>query len=156
MNGTTKPTDQMIKDAVNAAPQNQNMNLRYSDEDLNFFKNLIKEKLKKEKEELGLLRGHCQNKNSTGDTSPGHQSFNECHETFSKEENAILVTRAEKHIRDLNSALIHIGNKSYGICRITGKLIPKERLKLTLHATLSMEGKTIEEDRKNGYHRHRH
>jgi len=127
---------------------------RYSDEELGEFKRIISARLKKEKKELVLLKSHCHNKNGTGDSSPGHQSFNECQENLSKEENATLIVRAEKHIRDLRNSLLRIENRTYGVCRLTGKLIPKQRLLLVPHATLTMEGKVIEEEKKkNNHHR---
>ena len=77
----------------------------------------------------------------TNDTYSAFKAFEEGSETLSKESNSILAQRQEKFIRDLNNALIRIENKTYGICRVTGKLINKERLKLVPHATLSIEAK---------------
>jgi len=79
--------------------------------------------------------------NGTDDTAPTFKSFEEGSATMSKEANAQLASRQEKFIRDLNNALLRIENKTYGICRVTGKLIESERLKLVPHATLSMEAK---------------
>lgn len=82
--------------------------------------------------------------NGTDDTSPTFKAFEEGSETMSKEANAQLAIRQEKFIRDLKNALIRIENKTYGICKVTGKLIDKERLKLVPHATMSIEAKNLQ------------
>ncbi len=82
--------------------------------------------------------------NGTDDTSPTFKAFEEGAETLSKEQNAILAGRQEKFVRDLKNALIRIENKTYGICRVTGKLIGKERLRAFPHATLSIEAKNMQ------------
>ncbi len=82
--------------------------------------------------------------NGTDDTSPTFKAFEEGAETLSKEQNAILAGRQEKFVRDLKNALIRIQNKTYGICRVTGKLIPKDRLMAVPHATLSIEAKNMQ------------
>jgi RNA polymerase-binding transcription factor DksA len=82
--------------------------------------------------------------NGTDDTSPTFKAFEEGAETLSKEQNAILAGRQEKFLRGLKNALIRIENKTYGICRVTGKLIPKERLYAVPHATLSIEAKNMQ------------
>lgn len=82
--------------------------------------------------------------NGTDDTSPTFKAFEEGSETMSKEANTQLALRQEKFIRDLKNALVRIENKSYGVCRVTGKLISKERLKLVPHATLSIEAKKMQ------------
>ena len=117
--------------------------VRYSDKDLEEFKGVILEKLKKAKEDLALLKSAYMNNsnNGTDDTSPTFKAFEEGSETMSKEANVQLAIRQEKFIRDLNNALLRIENKTYGVCRVTGKLIQKERLKLVPHATLSIEAK---------------
>ncbi|MFT7442337.1 MAG: DnaK suppressor protein, partial [Maribacter sp.] len=79
--------------------------------------------------------------NGTDDTSPSFKSFDEGSEVMNKESNVQLAIRQEKFIRDLKNALMRIENKTYGVCRVTGKLIQKERLKLVPHATLSIEAK---------------
>lgn len=79
--------------------------------------------------------------NGTEDTSPTFKPFEEGSETMSKEANAQLAARQEKFIRDLRNALVRIENKTYGICRVTGKLISRERLLAVPHATLSIEAK---------------
>jgi len=117
--------------------------VRYSDKDLEEFRAVILEKLKSANEDLALLKSAYRNdrNNGTDDTSPTFKAFEEGSETMSKEANVQLAIRQEKFIRDLNNALLRIENKSYGICRVTGKLIQKERLKLVPHATLSIEAK---------------
>jgi len=82
-----------------------------------------------------------QNENDTNDTSPSFKILEEGSQVLSKEENGQLAARQQKFIRDLENALIRIENKSYGICRVTGKLISKERLRSVPHATLSIEAK---------------
>ena len=116
---------------------------RYSDDDLQEFKEIIQRKIARAEEDLVLLKSSYMNgsNNGTDDTSPQFKSFEEGSETMSKEANVQLAIRQEKFIRDLKTALIRIENKTYGICRVTGKLIQKERLKLVPHATLSIEAK---------------
>ena len=117
---------------------------RYSDADLQEFKAIIQQKIEKAEKDWALLKESFINdqNNGTDDTSPTFKAFEEGAETLSKEQNAILAGRQEKFIRDLKHALIRIENKTYGICRVTGKLIDKERLKAVPHATLSIEAKT--------------
>jgi len=119
---------------------------RYSDKDLSEFKALIEQKIEKAQEDLELLKSTYMNdgNNGTDDTSPTFKAFEEGSETMSKEANTQLAIRQEKFIRDLRNALIRIENKTYGICRVTGKLIRKERLVLVPHATLSIEAKNIQ------------
>lgn len=116
---------------------------RYSDTDLQEFKEIILAKIEKAEKDLALLRENFINdqNNGTDDTAPTFKAFEEGAETLGKEQNAILAGRQEKFIRDLKHALIRIENKTYGICRETGKLIDKERLKAVPHATLSIEAK---------------
>ncbi len=120
--------------------------LRYSDADLQEFRQLIQDKIDKAEKDLGLIKESFINNqnNGTDDTSPTFKAFEEGAETLSKEQNAILASRQEKFVRDLKHALIRIQNKTYGICRVTGKLIPKERLKAVPHATLSIEAKNMQ------------
>jgi len=120
--------------------------VRYSDADLKEFKVLIEEKIVKAQQHLELLRSAYMNdgNNGTDDTSPTFKAFEEGSETMSKEANTQLALRQEKFIRDLKSALVRIENKTYGVCRVTGKLISKERLKLVPHATLSIEAKKMQ------------
>ena len=119
---------------------------RYSDADLQEFKAIIQQKIEKAEKDLALLRESFINdqNNGTDDTSPTFKAFEEGAETLSKEQNAILAGRQEKFIRDLKHALIRIENKTYGICRVTGKLIDQERLKAVPHATLSIEAKNMQ------------
>ena len=119
---------------------------RYSDKDLAEFKELILKKIAHAEEDLALLKSSFKNdsNNGTDDTSPTFKAFEEGSETMSKEANVQLAIRQEKFIRDLKNALLRIENKTYGICRVTGKLIQKERLKLVPHATLSIEAKKMQ------------
>ena len=119
---------------------------RYSDADLQEFKKVIQEKIAKAGKDLMLINESFLNdqNNGTDDTSPTFKAFEEGAETLSKEQNAILAGRQEKFLRDLRNALIRIENKTYGICRVTGKLIPKERLMAVPHATLSIEAKNMQ------------
>jgi RNA polymerase-binding transcription factor DksA len=124
----------------------QDLNIRYSDKDLAEFRKLIEEKIVTAKVHLELLKSAYMNdgNNGTDDTSPTFKAFEEGSETMSKEANTQLAIRQEKFIRDLKNALLRIENKTYGICRVTGKLINKERLKLVPHATLSIEAKNMQ------------
>ena len=118
----------------------------YSDEALQEFKKIIEEKIAKAQKDLVLIRSAYMNdgNNGTDDTSPTFKAFEEGSETMSKEANTQLAIRQEKFIRDLKNALIRIENKTYGVCRVTGKLISPERLKLVPHATLSIEAKNMQ------------
>jgi len=124
----------------------KDLKVRYADKDLAEFKELIEEKIVKAKSHLELLKSAYMNdgNNGTDDTSPTFKAFEEGSQTMSKEANTQLAIRQEKFIRDLKNALLRIENKTYGICRVTGKLINKERLKLVPHATLSIEAKNIQ------------
>ena len=115
----------------------------YSAKDLKKFKNLILEKIAVAEEDLRVLHAAYSNDsdNGTEDTSPTFKAFEESSSTLSKEENMKLAERQEKFIRSLQNALIRIENNTYGICRVTGQLISKERLTLVPHATLSIEAK---------------
>lgn len=116
---------------------------KYSDKELKEFKDIILKKLEEARNDLGLLKEAYTNKNDqdTNDTAPTFKVLEEGSAVLSKEENSQLAARQEKFIRDLEAALFRIENKTYGICRVTGKLISKERLKIVPHATLSMEAK---------------
>ncbi len=124
----------------------QDLKVRYTDKELEEFKVLIEEKIEKAQSHLELLRSSYMNdgNNGTDDTSPTFKAFEEGSETMSKEANTQLAIRQEKFIRDLKNALLRIENKTYGICRVTGKLINKDRLKLVPHATLSIEAKNMQ------------
>ena len=117
--------------------------IRYSASDLVEFKELIEGKLELAREDLRQLRASMSHKddNSTEDTAPTFKMMEDGSETMSREETAALASRQEKFIVNLENALMRIKNKTYGICRVTGKLIPKERLRLVPHATLSIEAK---------------
>jgi DnaK suppressor protein len=116
---------------------------RYSDEELLEFKQIILDKIEKAQSDLTLLTEAytLKNENDTNDTSPSFKVLEEGSQVLSKEENSQLALRLQKFIRDLENALIRIENKTYGVCRVTGKLISKERLRIVPHATLSMEAK---------------
>ena len=116
---------------------------RYSDKELSNFKKIIVKKIETAQVDLRLLKDSYSNASSNGtdDTYSSFKSFEEGSETLSKESNTLLASRQEKFIRDLKNALIRIENKTYGICRETGKLISKKRLLLVPHATLSIEAK---------------
>lgn len=119
---------------------------RYTDAELEEFRTLLNDKIKKATEQLELIQSSYKNdsNNGTDDTSPTFKAFDEGSEVMSKEANSQLAIRQEKFIRDLKNALIRIENKTYGVCRVTGKLINKERLKLVPHATLSIEAKNLQ------------
>ncbi|MGG7033872.1 MAG: TraR/DksA family transcriptional regulator [Flavobacterium sp.] len=120
--------------------------VKYSDADLAEFKEIILRKIEKAKADLELLKSAYMNdlNNGTEDTSPTFKAFEEGSETISKEANSQLATRQEKFIRDLKNALFRVENKTYGVCKVTGKLISKERLKLVPHATMSIEAKNLQ------------
>lgn len=124
----------------------QEIKNRYSDNELEEFRALIQEKIEKAQEQLALIESAYKNdsNNGTDDTAPTFKAFDEGSEVMSKEANSQLAIRQEKFIRDLKNALIRIENKTYGICRVTGKLINPERLKLVPHATLSIEAKNMQ------------
>jgi len=117
---------------------------RYSDEELQEFKELILQKVEKAKEDYELLKSAItqSESNDTQDTSPTFKVLEEGASTLSKEEAGRLATRQAKFIQHLQGALIRIENKTYGICRETGKLISKERLRAVPHATLCIEAKS--------------
>ena len=114
---------------------------RYSDEELQEFKELILAKLEKAQRDYDLLKADVTNTegNDVADTSPTFKVLEEGATTLNKEESGRLAERQLKFIRHLQAALIRIENKTYGICRETGKLIPKERLRAVPHATLSID-----------------
>lgn len=118
----------------------------YTNKELKEFKELILTKIERAEEDLALLKSAYANDadNGTEDTAPTFKAFEEGSTTLSKEENMKLAMRQEKFINNLKNALIRIENKSYGVCRVTGKLISKERLKLVPHATLSIEAKKMQ------------
>lgn len=119
---------------------------RYTDAELDEFRELIKEKLEKAKIEYELLRNGIANLdgNDVMDTSPTFKVLEEGAATLSKEEAGRMAQRQMKFIQHLQSALIRIENKTYGVCKVTGKLINKERLKIVPHATMSIEAKNLQ------------
>ena len=121
----------------------EDISVRYSDGDLEEFKVIVLTKMARAEKDLEMLQSSFKNGagNGTEDTSPTFRSFDEGSDTMAKETNVQLAARQEKLIRDLKNAIVRIENKTYGICRVTGKLIRKERLKLVPHATLSIEAK---------------
>ncbi len=124
----------------------EDKNNRYPDADLAHFKTLIQEKIEKAQHDLELIKSAYMNdhNNGTEDTAPTFKAFDEGSAVMSKESNSQLAIRQEKFIRDLKNALIRIENKTYGICRVTGKLINNKRLELVPHATLSIEAKNMQ------------
>ncbi|HLO92505.1 MAG: TraR/DksA family transcriptional regulator [Chloroflexota bacterium] len=125
------------------AEQDENLKNRYTDEELEEFKQIILDKLEKARRDLKMLTEAFANSNEhdISDTSPTFKVLEEGYQVNSKEENSKLAARQDKFITALENALIRIENKSYGICRVTGKLISKERLRIVPHATLSIEAK---------------
>lgn len=115
--------------------------VRYGDKDLAEFKQLILKKLEQAKADYELLRSNITHSNDTQDTSPTFKVLEEGAATLSKEETGRLEAHQMKFIRNLEMALIRIENKTYGICKTTGKLIPKERLLRVPHATECIEAK---------------
>ncbi|MEO5645272.1 MAG: TraR/DksA C4-type zinc finger protein [Bacteroidia bacterium] len=116
---------------------------RYTDAELKEFKGLIVHKLDEASRDYELLKNTLSHKDDHGtdDTSPTFKLLEDGSDVLSKEETAHLAARQEKYIQNLKNALIRIENKTYGICRVTGKLIPKERLRSVPHATLSIDAK---------------
>ncbi|MFM1875969.1 MAG: hypothetical protein RL266_1706 [Bacteroidota bacterium] len=119
---------------------------RYSKEELEEFKTIINEKLEKAREDLQLLVDQLSHKDDHGtdDTSPTFKLMDEGSEVLSREEINQLASRQQKFVQSLENALIRIQNGTYGICRATGKLIAKERLRIVPHATLSIEAKNAQ------------
>lgn len=118
---------------------------RYSDEELEEFRVLIQEKLDLAKRDYDDMMASLMNRDNNGvdDTSPTYKAMEEGALTQSKEELTTLAARQQKFIQGLQAALVRIENKTYGICRETGRLIPKERLRAVPHATLSIEAKNM-------------
>jgi len=137
----------LIKKGNVAAPKpfvnTEDNRTRYSDKELTEFKELILEKLKEAQTDYDLLKQTLSNEDNHGtdDTSPSFKLLEDGSDVMSKEETAQLASRQEKYIVNLKNALVRIENKAYGICRVTGKLIPKERLRSVPHATLGIDAK---------------
>jgi RNA polymerase-binding protein DksA len=123
--------------------ENSKEKTRYSDEELEEFRQIILKKLSEARNDLAMLTEAFTNsgENSTNDTAPTFKVLEEGQTVMSKEENSRLAARQAKFIKNLEAALERIDNKTYGICRETGKLISKERLRAVPHATLSIEAK---------------
>ena len=123
---------------------------RYSDEELEEFREIINEKLTLAKRDYDQMMKTLTNQdsNDVDDTSPTYKALEEGSEAQSKEDLIQFAARQQKFIQGLKAALVRIENKTYGIDRITGKLIPKERLRAVPHATLSVESKQLEKKRK--------
>lgn len=119
---------------------------RYSDKELQEFRDIINDKLGEAERDYELLKNTLAHRDEQGtdDTSPTFKVLEDGSDAMSREEIAQLASRQEKHIQNLKNALIRIENKTYGICRVTGKLIPKERLRSVPHATLSIEAKLMQ------------
>lgn len=123
--------------------EQENKKNRYSDEELEEFRQLITEKIKKAKEDYEVLRNAVTNAdaNGTSDTAPTFKVMEEGASVLSKEDAGRLAQRQQKFIQHLEAALVRIEHKTYGICRETGELIAKERLRAVPHATLSIKAK---------------
>ena len=123
--------------------QVENLKTKYAEEELEEFKQIILNKLDKARRDLQMLTEAFANSNDNDitDTSPTFKVLEEGYQVNSKEENSKLAARQDKFITNLENALIRIENRTYGVCRVTGKLISKERLRIVPHATLSMEAK---------------
>jgi DnaK suppressor protein len=123
--------------------ENSTEKVRYSDEELAEFKEIILKKLEEAQQDLELLRDQISHRDDHGteDTSPTFKLLEDGSEVMSREESNQLAVRQQKFIANLQAALVRIQNKTYGICRETGKLISKERLRIVPHATLSIEAK---------------
>ena len=132
----------MAEEKKNNEPE---LKVRYSDEELQEFKGIILDMLAKAKKEYKTLRDVVTHgsSNDIEDTSPTFKVMEEGASTLSKEEAGQLAQRQYKFIQNLEAALVRIENKTYGVCRVTGKLIPKERLRLVPHATLTVEAKEM-------------
>lgn len=116
---------------------------RYSDAELKEFREIIEKKLEEAKKDLDLLKSSMSHSDDhgTNDTSPTFKLMEDGSDVLSREETAQLAARQQKFIKHLEDALVRIENKTYGVCRVTGKLISKERLRIVPHATLSIEAK---------------
>ena len=116
---------------------------RYSDEELEEFRQIINDKLALARRELSIMMGQLNNSDNNGvdDTSPTYKALEEGSASQSKEDIAQMAGRQQKFIQGLEAALVRIENKTYGIDRMTGELIPKERLRIVPHATLSVASK---------------
>lgn len=123
--------------------ENETIKTRYSDSELKEFKDLLLDKLRIAREELNALATSLSspNANGTDDTAGTYKTLEDGSATLEKEQINQLAARQKKFIEQLEAAVVRIENKTYGVCRETGKLIPKERLRAVPHTTLSMEAK---------------
>ena len=123
---------------------------RYSDSDLKEFEELIHSKLEQARSDFDQLQRSLSYEadNRTEDTAPTFKMMEDGSDTMSREETAQLAARQRKFIMNLENALLRIKNKTYGVCRVTGKLIAKERLRLVPHATMSIEAKNQQDQRR--------
>ena len=123
---------------------------RYSDSDLKEFEELIHSKLEQARSDFDQLQRSLsyEDDNRTEDTAPTFKMMEDGSDTMSREETAQLAARQRKFIMNLENALLRIKNKPYGVCRVTGKLIAKERLRLVPHATMSIEAKNQQDQRR--------
>jgi len=123
---------------------------RYSDSDLKEFEELIHSKLEQARSDFDQLQRSLsyEDDNRTEDTAPTFKMMEDGSDTMSREETAQLAARQKKFIMNLENALLRIKNKTYGICRVTGRLIAKERLRLVPHATMSIEAKNQQDQRR--------
>lgn len=128
----------------------EELKVRYSDEELEEFRQIILAKLEVAKSDYKILMDELTNRNDNGvdDTMPTYHALEEGSAVQSKETMMNMAARAQKFIQGLQAALVRIENKTYGICRETGKLIPKERLRAVPHATLSIEAKQERDKRR--------
>jgi RNA polymerase-binding transcription factor DksA len=135
---------------INKEKEQESTKTRYSDEELQEFKEIILKKLDKARQDLEILTEAFTTSggNDIMDTSPTFKVLEEGYQVMSKEENSKLAARQDKFIQSLENALIRIENKTYGICRETGKLISKERLRIVPHATLSIDAKLLQNTKK--------
>lgn len=135
---------------INKENEQESVKTRYSDEELQEFKEIILKKLEKARQDLEILTEAFTTTggNDIMDTSPTFKVLEEGYQVMSKEENSKLAARQDKFIQSLENALIRIENKTYGICRETGKLISKERLRIVPHATLSIDAKLSQGSKK--------
>ena len=123
---------------------------RYSDSDLKEFEELIHSKLEQARSDFDQLQRSLsyEDDNRTEDTAPTFKMMEDGSDTMSREETAQLAARQKKFIMNLENALLRIKNKTYGVCRVTGKMIAKERLRLVPHATMSIEAKNQQDQRR--------
>ncbi len=135
---------------TNKEKEQESAKTRYSDEELQEFKEIILKKLEKARQDLEILTEAftTSGENDISDTSPTFKVLEEGYQVMSKEENSKLAARQDKFIQSLENALIRIENKTYGVCRETGKLISKERLRIVPHATLSIDAKLQQNTKK--------